>query len=353
VQTACAAKPTVVTVHDLAPFRLPEMFPAIYTDEYNPTLAVYRRALAASARRSAHLPLCERRHPHRRVARPSSTRWNRWAAVCEGAQTLVPWVSCMGCASAVPRSPDRPDRKDSAATDGLLTCRRPAPSRFAVPARGLISPLVSRMRASDLSHAPESGAARLHIGCGDDYRNGFVNLDRGECRADVYHDLNHVPYPFDDHTFELIIANQTLEHLSRESWVPIVVELYRISRPNAVWEFRSPYALSDNFATDPTHRMALTPRTFDYFDPTRDLSRFGRIYGMDCDLRVLTGTLIPTDRHGPDVYHRLLVVKAEQVKPQVPPELPAFLYQPEPALQRLRQRMSITRARLTQPTLGG
>ena len=171
----------------------------------------------------------------------------------------------------------------------------------------------------------------LHIGCGNDYRSGFVNLDRGDCAADVKHDLEDTPYPFPADHFSLIIANQTLEHLDIDKWPAIVAELWRISAPNAVWEFRSPHALSDNFATDPTHRMPLTTRSFDYFDETRPLGELGQIYGFRPQLRVLTAWRVFGDRYGDDVYHRLLVVKPPApIRP--PANLPEHLYHPEPRL---------------------
>ncbi len=51
VQTARTRRPCVVTVHDLAPFRLPELFPDLYPDVQNPSMAVYRRAIAGAVAR--------------------------------------------------------------------------------------------------------------------------------------------------------------------------------------------------------------------------------------------------------------------------------------------------------------
>lgn len=150
---------------------------------------------------------------------------------------------------------------------------------------------------------------KLNLGCGTDYREGFVNLDHGRCQADVYHDMNSVPYPFRDNQFSYILAIQVLEHLDKDKWFEIVRELHRISMPNAIWEVTSPYALSDNFFTDPTHKMPFTPRTFDYFDRTRTLSELGAIYGVDFDLRVLESRIVENHPNGPDVYFKIQVKK--------------------------------------------
>ncbi len=179
-------------------------------------------------------------------------------------------------------------------------------------------------------HGMDSDA--LHLGCGNVYKEGFVNVDVGDCRLDVEHNLNSVPYPFETGRFHLILANHVLEHLEKDHWMSILGELHRISAPNAMWEFRSPYGLSDNFVTDPTHRMALSPRSFDYFDPTRPHGSLGAIYGIATELRVRDGRLIRGDRYGQDVYHRLQVIK-----PGTPivdsPELPSYLHTDESGLR--------------------
>jgi hypothetical protein len=152
---------------------------------------------------------------------------------------------------------------------------------------------------------------KLNLGCGTNYREGFVNLDRGRCRADVCHDLNVIPYPFQDNQFSYILAIQVLEHVDKDKWFDIVRELCRISKPNAIWEVTSPYALSDNFFTDPTHNMPFTLRTFDYFDKTKALSELGPIYGIDFELRVLESRTIENRPNGPDVYFKVQVIKGQ------------------------------------------
>lgn len=160
---------------------------------------------------------------------------------------------------------------------------------------------------------------KLHLGCGDVYLDGWVNVDMGDCRVDVVHNLDQLPYPFDDNTFSVIIGNHVIEHLDQRKWPDIVAELYRISRPNAIWEFRCPYALSDNYATDPTHKNPLSARSFNYFDPTKPPhGRLGQIYGFQANLRVLIGTQLDVGKYGPDLHFRLLVVKEDLAPIQVP-----------------------------------
>ena len=60
---------------------------------------------------------------------------------------------------------------------------------------------------------------KLNLGCGSDYKNGWVNLeDTGEYidvkyKADIFHNLNKYPYPFKTNEFDLIMASHVAEHL--------------------------------------------------------------------------------------------------------------------------------------------
>ena len=59
---------------------------------------------------------------------------------------------------------------------------------------------------------------KLNLGCGRDYKEGWVNLENTnkyistKFKADIYHDLNKYPYPFKDDQFGLIVASHLVEH---------------------------------------------------------------------------------------------------------------------------------------------
>ena len=54
----------------------------------------------------------------------------------------------------------------------------------------------------------DAGAPRkLNLGCGEDYKEGYVNVDfHGHVNIDVQHDLNSIPYPFADNSFDHVLA---------------------------------------------------------------------------------------------------------------------------------------------------
>ena len=70
--------------------------------------------------------------------------------------------------------------------------------------------------------------------------------------ADVVHDLNCIPWPFADDTFEEVHAYDVLEHL--EDVVRALEEIHRVSRHGATVHVTVPHFSSANAFTDVTHR---------------------------------------------------------------------------------------------------
>jgi len=117
---------------------------------------------------------------------------------------------------------------------------------------------------------------KLNLGCGKDYRLGWVNLDcNKKMKADVYADLEK-KLPFKDNTFEYVYTEHVLEHI--HNFIPLMAELKRICKNNAIIEIRVPHALSMLAYQDPTHVRFFTYRSFDYFTDSElgfyDLPKF-------------------------------------------------------------------------------
>lgn len=113
----------------------------------------------------------------------------------------------------------------------------------------------------------------LDLGCGTDKLPGAVGMDVNPAsHADVIHDLDVRPWPFEDDSFDFIRAQDVLEHVG--DFFGVMAEIHRVARPNAVVEVRMPFMSSRNYATDPTHRRPGTSETFDYFDPSKPLGRY-------------------------------------------------------------------------------
>ncbi len=91
------------------------------------------------------------------------------------------------------------------------------------------------------------GKRVLNAGCGfAKYpAKNVVNLDAFDiCKPDVVHDLNKTPLPFEDETFDLIIANHIMEHIS--NWWECFNEFARILKPNGYCEIWIPESGSDS-----------------------------------------------------------------------------------------------------------
>lgn len=109
---------------------------------------------------------------------------------------------------------------------------------------------------------------KLHIGCGQDYKDGYCNLDRSpDVRADIYFDLETCSainqLPFEEDTFDEIFAAHTLEHIT--NILPLMEELYRVAKPGCVFLIRVPYGSTASAFDDPTHVRQFFPTSLLYF----------------------------------------------------------------------------------------
>lgn len=128
--------------------------------------------------------------------------------------------------------------------------------------------------------------SKLNLGCGNDYKEGYVNVDIGNCKKDLEHDLEFFPYPFTDNQFSQVIMIHCIEHISREKFTLLAYELHRITEPNGKIYIEAPYYLSKNAFTDFTHKNYITEDSFEYFDKNHPLRELGKIYGINYEFSV-------------------------------------------------------------------
>ncbi len=104
---------------------------------------------------------------------------------------------------------------------------------------------------------------KLHIGCGNDKREGYINCDVSPAvRPDKVIDLEK-KLPFKNNSVEEILANHVLEHV--RNFMPLMHELHRVCVSGAKIKIKTPFYSAWGQFNDPTHVRFFTPWTFEYF----------------------------------------------------------------------------------------
>lgn len=112
-------------------------------------------------------------------------------------------------------------------------------------------------------YARLEGKKVLDIGCGRSKLPGSTGLDHMPLPGvDVVADLNK-RLPFDDASFDVVHANQVLEHVA--DLIPLIHEIHRILKPGGLLVAHTPYFRAAWAHIDPTHVRHFTISTLDYF----------------------------------------------------------------------------------------
>lgn len=148
------------------------------------------------------------------------------------------------------------------ARDGLTTLQHPAAERK-------LNQLVA-------------GCPRLHLGCGFNRIDGWVNIDRLGSRADVYWNLRH-PLPLADASVEAIFHEHMLEHLPLSAGLEFSRRCRSLLRPGGVLRVVVPDAgrVMERYARRDPELMEEAPTHMLGAQPT--LSGFGHVSMYDAD----------------------------------------------------------------------
>lgn len=108
------------------------------------------------------------------------------------------------------------------------------------------------------------GQKVLHIGSGSSKLAGSESVDILKLPGvDVVHDLDILPWPYDNNSFDIIYAHSVFEHL--KDIVATMDEMYRILKPTGRIVIAVPYFRHVDAFVDPTHEHFFTYRSLDYF----------------------------------------------------------------------------------------
>jgi SAM-dependent methyltransferase len=114
--------------------------------------------------------------------------------------------------------------------------------------------LLERITNSEQFDLRPTGPGRvLDVGCGSAKWPGAVGLDiSADTDADVVHDLDEFPYPFEDGEFDQVLMQDVIEHVAEP--IKVMDELHRICRDGARIQLRTPHFSSILAYSDPTHK---------------------------------------------------------------------------------------------------
>ena len=113
----------------------------------------------------------------------------------------------------------------------------------------------------------------LNLGCGNakmkfpevNEATEVVGVDLSKnSQADIIHNLDVLPYPFEDDTFDLVIMQDVMEHL--EDVPGALSEVYRIAKEGGIVRIRTPHYSSYYAYNDPTHKRFFGIYFLDHFD---------------------------------------------------------------------------------------
>lgn len=106
---------------------------------------------------------------------------------------------------------------------------------------------------------------KLHLGCGNDYKKGYVNCDAvKEVNPDVVCNLTK-KLPFKDNSVSEVILNHVIEHI--KNWDEVLIkEIYRICKDGAIIKIRTPYFQHESAFSNLQHYRFFTYTTFDLLD---------------------------------------------------------------------------------------
>lgn len=127
---------------------------------------------------------------------------------------------------------------------------------------------------------------KLNVGCGDDYLDDHINLDKGRCKCDVKWDVEETPWPFEDDSMDTIFCKHLLEHIQKDKIIPFFVEINRILKPGGYAEIFVPHYRSRIAFTDFTHISYFSEESLRYFQKDDPINNLGKIYGIDCNFDI-------------------------------------------------------------------
>lgn len=89
----------------------------------------------------------------------------------------------------------------------------------------------------------KKGSIKLNVGCGTDYKDGWINIDNNSDenieKLDLNWDLRN-PLPFPENSVDFIFNEHFIEHLTVEEGQKAIKDLMRVLKPGGVLRIATP-----------------------------------------------------------------------------------------------------------------
>ena len=107
---------------------------------------------------------------------------------------------------------------------------------------------------------------KLHLGCGKEYKKGFINIDFNKNRkTDMCFDIRK-KFPFEDNSIDYVYSSHVLEHLTKDEFFKTMKEIWRVCKNGTILDLEMPHFTSV-FATQlPDHKSFFGTKTFEIFE---------------------------------------------------------------------------------------
>lgn len=124
---------------------------------------------------------------------------------------------------------------------------------------------------------------QLNVGCGRDYREGWMNVDISrDVKAEHHFDIRRGMWPFYDVYFDEIYISGVLEQVGdNDEFIHVMNECHRVLKPGGLMTVIVPNAKYAIAHRDPMDVRKFTPETFAYFGAgMREYKLYGSVYGF-------------------------------------------------------------------------
>jgi predicted SAM-dependent methyltransferase len=122
---------------------------------------------------------------------------------------------------------------------------------------------------------------KLHVGCGRNYKKGWINTDiSADVGADIVASVHHLP--FEDNYFDEVLAENVLCQIQEtKKFIQSMNGLHRITKPTGTITIRVPNAKDICAWQDPVDTRRFTDQSFTYMEHGhRRYEQYGKHYGF-------------------------------------------------------------------------